>query len=242
MIQYDKHTVHCVLGSVSSNSHNSMFPTSWIICLILDKRLSDWFFRRSCRRACRSGWFTILWINCRTLVLWACFTTECGSPGIQKSMSASLNIINSWLSSWSAMDFFHSFTKLVIFNVERIAFMRRTCSRAVFRLNRIKSSNKSLRSFWRTEFFAKRINIDLLRTGTRFFHLACYKVAPIFHELDLELVGLVGQFLLDKQLPRLVVEQLPNPILFSIRASMRSLVVVEVTCILSHFRLLQSSV
>ena len=26
--QYDKHTLHCVLGSVSSNSHNSMFPTS----------------------------------------------------------------------------------------------------------------------------------------------------------------------------------------------------------------------
>ena len=27
-VQYDKHTLHCVLGSVSSNSHNSMFPTS----------------------------------------------------------------------------------------------------------------------------------------------------------------------------------------------------------------------
>ena len=32
MFQYDKHTLHCVLGSVSSNSHNSMFPTSRIIC------------------------------------------------------------------------------------------------------------------------------------------------------------------------------------------------------------------
>ena len=28
MSQYDKHTLHCVLGSISSNSHNSMFPTS----------------------------------------------------------------------------------------------------------------------------------------------------------------------------------------------------------------------
>ena len=53
-----------------------------------------------------------------------------------------------------------------------------------------------------------------------FFHLACYQVAPIFHELDLELVGLVGKILL---------VQLPNPILFSIRASMRSLAEVEVT-------------
>ena len=32
MFQYDKHTVHCVLVSVSSISHNSMFPTSRIIC------------------------------------------------------------------------------------------------------------------------------------------------------------------------------------------------------------------
>ena len=32
MSQYDKHTLHCVLGSVSSNSHNSIFPTSRIIC------------------------------------------------------------------------------------------------------------------------------------------------------------------------------------------------------------------
>ena len=42
------------------------------------------------------------WINSRTLVLCACFTTECGSPGIVKSMSASFTIIFSWLkSSWS---------------------------------------------------------------------------------------------------------------------------------------------
>ena len=33
------------------------------------------------------------------------FTTECGSPGIRKSMSASSTIIDSWLLSWSAMDF-----------------------------------------------------------------------------------------------------------------------------------------
>ena len=30
--QYDRQTLHCALGSVSSNSHNSMFPTSCIIC------------------------------------------------------------------------------------------------------------------------------------------------------------------------------------------------------------------
>ena len=61
--------------------------------------LYAWFCRRSCWRACRSGWFSTFWINSRTLV---CFTTECGSPGIRKSMSASFTIIFSWLIlSWS---------------------------------------------------------------------------------------------------------------------------------------------
>ena len=32
VFQYDRHALYCVLGSVSSNSHNSMLPTSWIIC------------------------------------------------------------------------------------------------------------------------------------------------------------------------------------------------------------------
>ena len=50
------------------------------------------------------GWFSIFWINSRTLVLCACFTTECGSPGIRKSMSASFTIIDPWLTSWSATD------------------------------------------------------------------------------------------------------------------------------------------
>ena len=31
--QYDRHALHCVLGSVSSNSNNSMLPTSWIIVI-----------------------------------------------------------------------------------------------------------------------------------------------------------------------------------------------------------------
>ena len=40
--------------------------------------------------ACRCGWFSILWINSRTLTLCNCFTVECGSPGILKSMSSSI--------------------------------------------------------------------------------------------------------------------------------------------------------
>ena len=53
-----------------------------------------WFCRRSCWRACRSEWFSIFWINSRTLVLCACFTTE-------SIMFTSFSIVCSWLdSSW----------------------------------------------------------------------------------------------------------------------------------------------
>ena len=30
-LQYDRHSLHCVLGSVSTNSNSSTLPTSWII-------------------------------------------------------------------------------------------------------------------------------------------------------------------------------------------------------------------
>ena len=87
IFQFDRHALHCVLGSVSSNSHNSMLPTSWIICSDSGlKGLNGWFCSRSCWRACRSGWFSIFWINSPTLVLCVHFTTECGSPGIRKCM------------------------------------------------------------------------------------------------------------------------------------------------------------
>ena len=45
-----------------------------------------------------------------------------------------------------------------------------------------------------------------------------------------------------ERLPLLVVEQLSNPILLSIRDVVRSLVEVEVTCLLFRIRLLQFSV
>ena len=76
---------------MSSNSHNSMFPISWIICFdSWLKGLNDWLCCRSRWRACRFGWFSIFWINSRTLALCNCFTIECGSPGILKSMSSSI--------------------------------------------------------------------------------------------------------------------------------------------------------
>ena len=174
--------------------------------------------------------------------------------------------------------FFHSFTKFFIFNVERIAFMKRTYSRAVFRISRMKSShkshrsfmslfnietlsvfrltclkyfclNKSPRSFWRTEFFTKRVKIVLLRRGRVSSILHVIKSPRSFTNWIWNWLGWLENlfveqvlFLVVEQLPFLFVEQLPNPIIFSIRASMRPLPEVEVTCILFRIRLLQSSI
>ena len=48
----------------------------------------------------------------------------------------------------------------------------------------------------------------------------------MYHDLDLELVGLVGRILLVEQLLLLVVDQLSNPIPLSNRDVVRSLVEV----------------
>ena len=77
----------------------------------------------------------------------------------------------------------------------------------------------------------RRFLLDLLR-----------QVALIYHGVVLVLVGLVGRILLVEQLLLVAVEQLLNPILLSNRDVARSLVVVEVRCMLSHIRLLQSSI
>ena len=81
------------------------YPTSWTICFdSWLKGLNDWLCRRSRWRASRFGWFSIFSSNSRTLTLCASFTTECGSPGILKSMSASIlsRIVSSLMLSVSA--------------------------------------------------------------------------------------------------------------------------------------------
>ena len=68
------------------------------------------------------------------------------------------------------------------------------------------------------------------------------RVAPFYHDLGLDFFGLIGNFWIVAQLVHPVVEQLLNPILSSSHVSMTSLAVVEETCMLSHIRLLQSSI
>ena len=65
------------------------------------------------------------------------------------------------------------------------------------------------------------------------------QVSPFYHDLGLDWVGLIGNFLLIAQLLLLVVEQLLNPNLSSSHVSRKSLEEDEVTHILSRIWLLQ---
>ena len=60
------------------------------------------------------------------------------------------------------------------------------------------------------------------------------RVAPLYHDLGLDLVGLIGNFRIVEQHVHPVVEQLLNPILFSSHASRRSGEEAEVTHINSR--------
>ena len=60
------------------------------------------FCCRSRWRDCRWGWFSIFLTSSRTRKLSACFTTECGNPGIRKSMSTSFSIHCTWPCAWLA--------------------------------------------------------------------------------------------------------------------------------------------
>ena len=96
-IQYEKHSLHCVLGSVSNNPSSSTLPMSWITFLdVVLNGLQASFCCGSCWRDCRWGWFSIFLTSSRTRQLSTCFTTECGNPRILKSMSSSFTIDCSW--------------------------------------------------------------------------------------------------------------------------------------------------
>ena len=77
----------------------------------------------------------------------------------------------------------------------------------------ITASNKFPRSIASHSFFTKRTCFDLQRMGCS--SLSKQQVSPFYHDLDLDLVGLIGHFLLVAKLLFLVVEQLLNPNLSS---------------------------
>ena len=60
------------------------------------------------------------------------------------------------------------------------------------------------------------------------------RVSPFYHDLGLDLVGLIGNFWIVEHLLPLVVEQLLTPILSSSHVSRKSLEEDEVTHVLSR--------
>ena len=125
VFQCDKHAVHWVLGSVSSNSHNSMSGL---------KRWNEWFRRRSFWKTWRHGWFLIF---------------NVGSLGIRKSLSAPFTFFASWLTSWYVTIINGSIRflmKYFISNVERFAFMSRTCLWTVWHIHHFMRDSRSPRS------------------------------------------------------------------------------------------------
>ena len=76
-------------------------------------------------------------------------------------------------------------------------------------------------------FFTKRTCFELLRTGCSSLR-ANNGVSPFYHDLGLDLVGLIGNFWFVEQLLPLVVEQLLKPTLSSSHVSRKSSEAVEV--------------
>ena len=206
--QHDEHAVHCVLGSVSSKSKKSMLPTSWII--FFDSGLNGflaWFCRRSCWRACRSGWFSIFWFNSRTLVLCACFTTECGNPGIRKSMFTSFSIVWHDLDrhDWQRVSpFFHE-----VFYLQRRMF--RFHDKNVlenYLVHFVCSFQQRDSSFFHVPF--QRWDPYCLQMNVLGLHSFQQWVSLFSHDLDFRLVGSIGNFQKVAQLQ--VVEHVLIPI------------------------------
>ena len=69
----------------------------------------------------------------------------------------------------------------------------------------------------------------IARDLARDLHHGKQRVSPFYHDLGLDLVGLIGNFKIVAQLLPLVVEQLLNPILSSSHVSRKSLEEDEVT-------------
>ena len=200
-----------------------MFPTSWIICFdSWLKGLNDWLCCRSRWRACRFGWFSIFWINSRTLALCNCFTIECGSPGILKSMSSSilsrinslsvLSVLISWYTSGSSCT-----ASLRLSGCPDLSWV---CSTPTFLfssdghvwtpitscvISSFPDLSEEQSSSWK-DFTLISWERDVLPLTTN--TSCCYQIALIYHRLALGLVGLVGRILLVWQLLLVTVEQL----------------------------------
>ena len=101
----------------------------------------------------------------------------------------------------------------------------------------ITANNRS--PFYRvSQLLHEQTCFDFLRVAPLLFE-GKQQVPPFYHDLGLDLVGLIGNILLVEQLLLLVVEQLLNQNLSSNHVSRKSLEEAEVTHILSRILSLQ---
>ena len=103
---------------------------------------------------------------------------------LRSTSSSTLSVLASWYTWESSCPAAVSVTSRPVLSwvcstLRTLAVFRWTCVISL-------CFNKSPFSIWRTEFFVKIINIDLLRRGrvSSIFHV--HQVALIYHELDLE--------------------------------------------------------
>ena len=95
---------------------------------------------------------------------------------------------------------------------------------------------------WKSKYFevyCQPRSALVARGVARYLRHGKQRVSPFYHDLGLDLVGLIGNFWIVEQLVHLVIEQLANPIVSSRHVPRRSFEEDEVTHILSRKRLLQ---
>ena len=200
-LQYDRHALHCVSGSVSNNSNSSTLPTSLIICFVVALNgLWALFCCRSSWRACRCGWFSIFLTNSRTREFLGLFHNRNVAIQVFGNQCPPRSAL---IARYLARDLRHGW--------QRVA--------PLYHLYQFLHEKNVFRS---------------PENGTFIFHLTRslgrtrQRVVPFYHDLGLELVGLIGNFWIVEQLVHLVVEQLLNSILSSSHVSRRSLAEAEV--------------
>ena len=173
--------------------------------------------------------------NVETLAVirWTCLVCSCFNNGLLRSMK-----FNSFFVKRTCIDLLRTGRFSSILSGSRVNSNNG--------LPRSIGSNNGLpRSIMFNSFFVKRTRFDLLRTGrfssilTRSLGRFKQRVASFYHDLGLELVGLIGTFWIVAHLVHLVVEHLLNPILSYIHVSKRSQEEAEVTHIISRLWLLQ---
>ena len=195
--QYDRPALHCVLESVSSNSNNSMLPTSWIIFCVVDfvvdlveervdlggSQFSESILEPLYTAHASQQKVVALEIGNPWSLRSALFAHDLNRYDQERVSPFSHRVfyLQRWMFRFHDKNVFDNYLAhfCVCFNNESSSFFHVSVST----LGSLLSSDERV---WITlvsttglsvlseenSFFVKTINIDLLKTGRFFFHLA----------------------------------------------------------------------